>query len=65
MNRLIRIASVAAALMTCQLSTGQAVAQQCGGDFNAFLAGVKKEAVSQGISARGADQALAGARIDR
>ncbi|MBN9670124.1 lytic murein transglycosylase [Roseibium aggregatum] len=42
-----------------------ASAQQCGGDFRQFLAGVKQEAVSKGLSARAADQTLAGAQIDR
>ena len=40
-------------------------AAECGGDFGQFLAGVKKEAVAGGVPARVADQALAGARIDR
>ena len=42
-----------------------AEAMQCGGDFRTFLAGVKAEAVAEGISAAAADRALAGARIDR
>lgn len=40
-------------------------AQPCGGDFRQFLAGVKQEAVSRGLSARAADQTLSGAQIDR
>ena len=40
-------------------------AAECGGDFGQFLAGVKKEAVAGGVPARVADQALAGARVDR
>jgi len=47
------------------LATSSALAQQCGGDFRQFLAGVKQEAVAKGLSARAADQTLAGAQIDR
>lgn len=36
----------------------------CGGDFQAFLDGVKKEAMADGASADAADKALAGAVID-
>jgi lytic murein transglycosylase len=36
----------------------------CGGDFGAFLAGVKAEAATQGVPANIADQALEGAQID-
>jgi lytic murein transglycosylase len=42
-----------------------ALAAQCGGDFRQFLAGVKQEAVDQGLSARAADRTLSGARIDK
>ena len=57
---------VSAGFLTLFLG-GTAFAQQpaCGGDLGAFLAGVKAEAVSRGVSADVADQALAGARIDR
>ncbi|TNM62276.1 lytic murein transglycosylase [Aliirhizobium smilacinae] len=41
-----------------------APAPACGGDLTAFLAGVKQEAVSKGIPASAADEALAGAQID-
>lgn len=41
-----------------------APAPVCGGDLTAFLAGVKQEAVSKGIPASAADEALAGAQID-
>ena len=37
----------------------------CGGDLGSFLEGVKAEAVAHGLSASAADQALAGARLDR
>ena len=47
------------------LASGPALAQQCGGDFRQFLAGVKQEAVASGLSARAADRTLAGAQIDR
>jgi lytic murein transglycosylase len=42
-----------------------APAVACGGDLTAFLDGVKAEAVAQGIPAAAADEALAGARIDK
>ncbi|MEJ8474020.1 lytic murein transglycosylase [Roseibium algae] len=51
------------AALTTQPVTAQAA--QCGGDFRQFLAGVKQEAVSMGLSARVADQVLSGAQIDR
>ena len=37
----------------------------CGGDLGSFLEGVRAEAVARGLSASAADQALAGARLDR
>ncbi len=54
-----------AALTGLALMTAPATAQQCGGDFQAFLAGVKQEAVAKGLSASAADQTLSGAQIDR
>ncbi|HUH49565.1 MAG TPA: lytic murein transglycosylase [Mycoplana sp.] len=62
------------ALLALFLS-GTALAQQnntpaepadvaCGGDFNAFLQGVKAEAVGKGVPAAVVDRALDGARID-
>jgi membrane-bound lytic murein transglycosylase B len=54
-----------AALTGLALMTAPAVAQQCGGDFQTFLAGVKQEAVAKGLSASAADQTLSGAQIDR
>ncbi len=41
-----------------------AAAAQCGGNLGQFLAGVKQEAVSKGLSQRAADRALANAAID-
>ncbi len=41
-----------------------AQATACGGDFNAFLNGVRAEAQSRGISQQGIDRALAGVRQD-
>ncbi|PVB63768.1 lytic murein transglycosylase [Labrenzia sp. 011] len=55
----------AAALTGLFLAGSPALAQQCGGDFRQFLAGVKQEAVAKGLSARAADKTLAGAQIDR
>ncbi|WP_299814273.1 lytic murein transglycosylase [uncultured Roseibium sp.] len=55
----------AAAVAAFCLAGSPAIAQQCGGDFRQFLAGVKQEAVAKGLSARAADQTLAGAQIDR
>ncbi len=57
--------AVAAALGCTLLATAPASAQQCGGDFRQFLAGVKQEAVSKGLSAQAADRTLGGAQIDR
>lgn len=53
------------AAAVCLLSAPVASAAECGGDFRQFLAGVKKEAVASGLSARAADRTLAGAQIDR
>ncbi len=47
------------------LMTSAAMAQTCGGDLPAFLAGVKAEAISMGVPAEAADRALAGAVIDQ
>lgn len=57
--------SVSGFLAGLCLLTGAASAQQCGGDFGQFLAGVKQEAVAKGLSANAADRTLSGARIDR
>ncbi len=56
---------VLAAVAGLYLTAAPAFAQQCGGDFRQFLAGVKQEAVSKGLSAGAADQTLSGAQIDR
>lgn len=60
-----------AASLTALLLAGGAHAQTaaepaaaCGGDVGAFLQGVKAEALTLGVSAEVADQALAGAAID-
>ncbi len=42
-----------------------ASAQDCGGDWNAFLAGLRAEAVAQGIPAESADSFLSGVRQDQ
>jgi len=55
----------AAALTGLLVSAAPAMAQQCGGDFRQFLAGVKQEAVTKGLSAQAADRTLANAQIDR
>ncbi|MXN66873.1 lytic murein transglycosylase [Stappia sp. GBMRC 2046] len=47
------------------LLAGQAAAQGCGGDFRAFLQGVKQEALSRGLSERAIDATLSGASVDR
>ena len=44
--------------------TGSALAQQCGGDFNAWREGVRQDAAADGVSERGLS-ALNGARIDQ
>ncbi len=53
-------------LSTAFLSpAGAALAQQqCGGDLVTFLQGVKKQAMSEGVTAAAADEALAHASID-
>ncbi len=56
---------VAAALAGICLTATPSLAKQCGGDFRQFLAGVKQDAVAQGLSARAADLTLAGAQIDK
>ena len=57
-----------AAGLTAFLLAGAAQAQTapaCGGDLNAFLDGVKAEALARGVSADVVDRALAGAAIDQ
>ncbi|MFN3662542.1 lytic murein transglycosylase [Yoonia sp.] len=50
---------------TLTLLTGAAHAQTCGGDVNSFIAGVKSEAVANGIPAATADAFFQGAQIDQ
>ncbi|WP_062012086.1 lytic murein transglycosylase [Aureimonas sp. AU4] len=58
-----RLAILAAALLA---TTGGALAQgaQCGGDFGAFLDGVRTEARAKGLSEAGIERALANVRPD-
>jgi lytic murein transglycosylase len=62
--------TLAAILASCLSSTAlaqtatQSPAPACGGDLTAFLAGVKAEAVANGVPPAAADQALEGAQID-
>lgn len=61
-------APVALVLLLSSIFSGTALAQSaapCGGDLGQFLAGVKAEAVAAGVSPQAADEALAGAQIDR
>ncbi|PWV99270.1 lytic murein transglycosylase [Hoeflea marina] len=55
------------ALLLASLAATPALAQSapCGGDFSAFLDGVKAEAVGMGLPAEAADKALRNAAIDR
>ena len=59
--------TLAAGLTAFLFATGAhaQTAAACGGDFNAFLQGVKAEALTRGVSADVADKALAGAAIDQ
>jgi len=61
---LLALASTSALAQTqAQAETSAPVA--CGGDLQAFLEGVKAEAIARGVPAEVADRALAGASIDR
>jgi lytic murein transglycosylase len=63
-----RTAPVALALLLSSILSGTAVAQStvaCGGDLSAFIDGVKAEAIAAGASQAAADEAMAGAVIDR
>ncbi len=53
-----------AALLACSLAAGPALAQQCGGDFDAWKKGVADEARQAGIGQAGL-AALDGARVDQ
>lgn len=55
--------AIPAALLTAVLAS-PAWAQQCGGDFNQFLQGVKQEALQLGVSERTADWVLGSAGIN-
>lgn len=44
--------AVAALMLAAIITASPASAQQCGGDFHAWLAGVKREAVASGVSNR-------------
>ncbi|MCE7030049.1 lytic murein transglycosylase [Jiella avicenniae] len=54
------------AVATCLLAAGTvgANAQQCGGDFPAFLEGVKQEALAKGFSQSAVDAAVADMRLE-
>ena len=54
---------VLAAAFAATLVGNPAQAQDCGGDFNAWLEGMRAEAQTAGIGERGLE-ALAGARLD-
>ena len=58
---------LSAAVISLSLGQGSAWAQQaaCGGDLNAFLAGVKTEAVADGVRPEVVDAALANVQIDQ
>ncbi|MFD1694785.1 lytic murein transglycosylase [Roseibium aestuarii] len=55
---------LAAALLVAT-GTASHAAAQCGGDFQAFLDGVKQEAIAKGLSKRAAERTLKNAQIDR
>ena len=59
--------SLALSLLLGMGCAATASAQQaaCGGDFNAFLQGVKAEALQKGLSAEAIDKTLSGAAIDQ
>lgn len=54
----------ALAMCLSSILATSAAAETCGGDFAAFLDGVKKEAIASGVAPEVADRTLAGARID-
>lgn len=58
---------ISAALVSFSFNSHPANAQQvaCGGDLNDFLAGVKTDAIADGISPAIVDQALANVQIDQ
>lgn len=50
--------------LALSLLTSPALAQDCGGNFQTFLSGVKAEATTRGLSASAADRFLSGAALD-
>ncbi|WP_432343642.1 lytic murein transglycosylase [Shinella yambaruensis] len=64
LNLKTKLAAGLAALLLAGSAHAQSTAA-CGGDFNAFLQGVKAEALARGVPADVADRALAGAAIDQ
>ncbi|NRG16587.1 lytic murein transglycosylase [Rhizobiales bacterium] len=65
MKRARRLAAGTVVGAVAALFAGQAAGQGCGGDFRAFLQGVKQEALSKGLSERAIDATLSGASVDR
>jgi lytic murein transglycosylase len=47
------------------LMASTATAQTCGGDVNSFIAGVKSEAIANGVTAANADRFFQGAQIEQ
>ncbi|MEZ5686472.1 MAG: lytic murein transglycosylase [Paracoccaceae bacterium] len=53
-------------LLSCLMALpNAALARDCGGDFNAFVHGLKKEVMARGLSAKQADAFFAGVRQDQ
>lgn len=53
-------------LLSCLMALPHAaLARDCGGDFNAFVRGLKKEVMARGLSAKQADAFFAGVRQDQ
>ena len=59
------LAALALSIAALSLPPAAMAQTPCGGDLGPFLAAVKKQAISEGVSAAAADRALAQARIDR
>jgi lytic murein transglycosylase len=57
--------STLAALAFSALAAAPALAAQCGGDFNVFVANMAREAQAKGVSRSVIDQALTGVTIDQ
>lgn len=60
-----RLAALVVSTVLLSLPVPASAQQQCGGDLGTFLSGVKRQAISEGVSPAAADEALAHARIDR